>query len=247
MIIVNLLLIMFSLAVIFIELKKIKFSFQLPKVIYVFSIQFTLISILIYKNTNDIILALKYWLLLMAEALFINIILLYIKNLSQKINKQIGAGLHYLVFFYTASPIAIISMNYNGFPNELLIINCFISFTALILILKYSISIVMSKEIIKISLLHQLFLLLILMTGSIFSFANFNYSINIVLNNISHNIAIMDYIFLYSSIFTLNYDNLVLPIGIDKLLASISMVYSYFFISTIVATIITRLNNDVSK
>lgn len=245
MYIISILLIILSLTIIIIELKKTNFSFRINTVILSFLIAFSIISILIYINTNNIIKAIQSWLLLISEALFVNIISVYIINLSNKINKQLGTGLIYLIFFYCASPIAIISMYYNGFPNELFISNCFISFAALILILKYSVSIVMSKEIKKISLFHQLFLLIILMTGSIFSFANFNYSINIVLGNISTNIKIVDYIFLYSSIFTLNYNALVLQIGIDKLLASISMIYSYFFISTIFATIISRLNNNV--
>lgn len=241
--ILNIFLIIYSLYIIFRELSKTNFSLKIGKIASYFLVYFTITSIYIYINTNNITKAFYSWLMFILEVLFINTISQYITNMLNKINKQIGFS---IIFFYCASPIAIISMYNNGFPNELLISNCFISLTTLILILKYSVTIVMSKEIKKISLFDQLFLLLILMTGSIFSFANFNYSINIVLNNISANIKITDYIFIYSSIFTLNYDGLVLQSDIDKLLASVSMIYSYFFISTVVATIITRLNNGVS-
>lgn len=240
----NIFLIICSLIVIFIDFRKEIFSFKISKIAIQFLIYFSVLSIFIYTNTNNIVKALQCWLILISQVLFVNIISLYIINLSKKINTQIGFGLIFLIFFYCASPIAIISMSYNGFPNGLLISNCFISSVALILFLKYSISIVMTKEIDNISLFQQLFFLLFLMTGGIFSFANFNYSINIVLCNISTNIKIVDYIFLYSSIFTLNYDGLVSQIWTDKLLVSISMIYSYFFISAIFATIISRLNSN---
>lgn len=243
MFIIKWILIVSSLFIVIKLLKNANFTFH--KVTIFFLRFFSGFSIFIFIYTKDIILAFKCWGLFISEALFVNFISIYIINISKKINKQIGADLHYLIFFYSASPIAIVSMYYNYFPNELIISNCFISCTALVLILKYSVSIVMSNEIKKISLFDQLFLLLILMTGSIFSFANFNYSINIYLNNNSSNIKIEDYIFLYSSIFTLNYDSLVLQIAIDKLLASFSMIYSYFFISIVVATIIKRLNKNI--
>lgn len=246
MYLINLLLIIFSLIIIFVEFRKTILSLRISKIAIQFLISISFLSILIYANTNNIIKALQSWLVLVFQVLFVNIFSLYIIKLSKKINKQIGFELICFIFFYCVSPIAIISMSYNGFPNELLISNCIISSVTLILILKYSVSIVMSKEIKKISLFHQLFLLLILMTGSIFSFANLNYSINLILGIISTNIKIVDYIFLYSSIFTLNYDCLVSQIWTDKLLASISMIYSYFFISTVFATIITRLNSNTA-
>ncbi len=243
--ILNTFLIAFSLIIIIINLKKTNLPFKITNLALSFLISYSFLLIIIYENTNNLILTLKFFLLYTSSILLVNIISIYITSLLQKINNQAGAGFQYFIFFYTASPIAILSICLDGFPNELFISNCFISFTAIILILRYSIEIVMSKEIKKISLFHQLFLLIILMTGSVFSFANFNYSINIILDNISTNIKITDYIFLYSCIFTLNYDTLVLQTGIDKLLASISMIYSYFFISTIFTTIITRINDNI--
>lgn len=245
MYIIDIFLIICSLTVIFFNFRKTISSFKISKITIQFLILFSVLSFFIYTNTNNIMKALQSWLISISQVLLVNIISLYIINLSKKIDTQIGLGLISLIFFYCASPIAIISMSYNVFSNELFISNCFISSAALILFLKYSVSIVMTKEIKKISLFHQLFLLLFLMTGSIFSFANFNYSINIVLGNISTNIKVVDYIFLYSCIFTLNYDGLVSQIWTDKLLVSISMIYSYFFISTVFATIITRLNNNI--
>lgn len=106
------------------------------------------------------------------------------------------------------------------------------------LILKYSVAIVISKEIKKVSLFHQIFLLLLLMTGSIFSFTNFNYSINSVLSIICTNIKIVDYIYLYSSIFTLNYDGFVSQIWTNKLLIFISYAYTF---STNICSFITIL------
>lgn len=245
MYIINIFLIICSLIIIFIDFKKTILSFKIGKIAIQFIIHFSILSILIYINTNNIIKALQCWLILILQVLFVNIISKYIIYISKKIDQRIGIGLVCFIFFYCASPIAIISIAYNGFPKTLFLSNCFISSVALILILKYSVSIVMSKEIKKISLFHQIFLLLLLMTGSIFSFANFNYSIDSILNIISTNIKIVDYIYLYSSIFTLNYNGLVSQIWTDKLLVSISMLYSYFFISTVFATIITRLNNNV--
>lgn len=190
-------------------------------------------------------LALQSCALLMFEIFFVSVISQYIINLSKKMNNQTDFEFMLLTFFYCASPIAMINMSLNYFPNDLLISNCFISVTALYLILKHSVSLAMSKGIIQLGLFQQIFLLVILMTGSIFSFANFNYSINIVLGNNATNIKVVDYIFLYSSIFTLNYDGLVLQTGIDKFLASISMIYAYCFISIVFTTIITRLNNNI--
>lgn len=216
------------------------FSIKAGKITNFFLIFFSVLSLFIYIETRSITTAVDFWLMFISEVLFVNIVSLFITNLLEKINIQAGT---IFIFFYCASPIAIISMCCNGFPNELICSNCFISFVALMLISKYSISVVMSKELKNISILNQLFLLFILMTGSIFSFANFNYSINIFLDNISSDIKIMDYIFFYSGMFTFKYDSLVMQIGIDKLLASISMVYSYFFISIVFATIANRLNS----
>lgn len=242
--ILNILIIIFSILFIIIEFKNAILRFQISKIAVVFLTHFSTLSFFIYINTNNIIVAFQDWTLLTSEVLFVNIISIYIMNLSKEIKIQEGNHFQFFIFFYCASPIAIISICRHDFPNELFLSNCFISFVTLILILKYSISIVMSKEIRKVSVFYQLFLLLILMTGCIFSFANFNYSINIILDTISSNSQIVDYIFLYSSIFTLNYDSLIEHVWTDKLLASISMIYSYFFISTIFTTIITRLNSN---
>lgn len=249
MIIWNLVLILFSAAIFYMVFKESIRSIllsKMSKIISFFLRYFIIFSIALFLCTNNALIATQNLLITVSEGLFVFIIHQYITKLSEKLSIQIGVSLQYFVFFYCVPPIAIFSMYSKIFPNELFLSNCIISFVTLALILKYSISIVMTKEINKISLLHLLFLLLILMTGSIFSFANLNYSINIVLNNISIDITILDYVFLYSSIFTLNYNNLVSQIDTDKLIASISMIYSYFFISTVVATIINHLkyNNE---
>ena len=243
-IIYNLVLILYSITILYKVYKEAILSLKLSKIALFFIRYFIIFSIIYLLYTNNTLIATQNLVITISEVLFVNIIHQYITKLSEKLNNQIGDSLRYFVFFYCAPPIAIISMYINTFPDKLFISNCFISFAALVLILKYSISIVMTKEINKISLLHLLFLLPILMTGSIFSFANLNYSINIILNNTSAKITILDYVFLYSSIFTLNYNDLVLQIDIDKLIASISMIYSYFFISTVVATIINHLKDN---
>ena len=240
--ILNIIFILFSLAVIIFVFYKAVFSLKIHKITIPVSIAVAIVSICIYIKSNKII-ALIVMLLILSEILLVNILYTYTSNLLEKTNNKIGIGFNFLNFFYVASLVAIINMYYDCFPSELLSSNCIISFAALFLIIKYSVSIVMLKEINDINLFYQLFLLLILMTGSIFSFANFNYSINMILGNISTKIKITDYIFLYSSIFTLNYDGLMSQLEIDKLFASVSMIYSYFFISAIFATIITRLNN----
>lgn len=241
--ILNIIFTIFSLVVIFLELIKTKFSIKIQKITIPPLIAVSIISIYYYINNNNIIILITMFLII-SEILFVNILNTYITILLKETDDKIENGFIFLIFFYVVSPVAIITMYFDCFPNELFVSNCFISFTTLFLIIKYSVSIVMIKEISTINLFQQLFLLLILMTGSIFSFANFNYSVNMILGNIPKNIKITDYIFLYSSIFTLNYDSLVLQIGIDKLFVSISMVYSYFFISAIFTTIISRLNNN---
>ena len=242
--IINILIISCSFAIIIFELNKIEISVHISRIASLFLGPFLIISISIYQNRNDVIEALSCLVLLTSEMFFVSVISQHFNSLLNKINMQIGYGLKYLIFFYCASPIAIISIYFGYFPDELFMSNCFISFTALYFISKYSVSLAMSKELKNISLFLQLFLLFILMTGGIFSFANFNYSINVVLGNISTDIKIIDYIFHYSSIFTLNYDSLILESGIDKLLASVSMIYSYIFISIAFTTIVTRLNNN---
>lgn len=242
--ILNIIFIIFSLAVIIFVLYKLVFLLKIHKITIPFSIATAIVYAYVYIETKEI-KALIVMVLILSEILLVNILFTYITNILEKTNNKIGLGFNFLNFFYVASLVGIIVMGFDSFPSELLTSNCVISCVALLLIIKYSVSIVMLKEINYISLFSQLFLLLILMTGSIFSFANFNYSINMILGNISASIKITDYIFLYSSIFTLNYDGLVLKIGIDKIFASVSMIYSYFFISAIFATIITRLNHKI--
>lgn len=112
----NILLIIISLAMIIFALKKSNFSFKIHKFTIPFLISISTFSIYIYMRTNNIT-TLKVMLLIISEILLVDIISVYITNLSKKINKQIRADLIYFIFFYCASPIAIISMCYNDFPN----------------------------------------------------------------------------------------------------------------------------------